>query len=235
MLRGSLFHGGRFFEAIGTGFDALDRERQIISADVLDAWFDPAPEVVAKIREFLPFLLRTSPPIYAEGLIRAIALVRGLPENAILPGAGVSSLLFTCLPRLVAAGERALILDPMYGEYRYLLETVIDAIVVRYPLLPEQNFHVDAEELMDIITQARPRVVCIVNPNSPTGQHWAKSDLLHLIASLQADTLVVVDETYLEYVGSSESIELEAARLPNVLVLKSLSKVYALSGAVSPT
>lgn len=231
MLRDGAFHGGRLFEAIGPSFAALEREREIISADVLDAWFDPAPEVVTKVREFLPFLLRTSPPIYAEGLIRAIAQTRGLPEPAIIAGAGSSSLLFTCLPRLVSAGDRALILDPMYGEYRYLLETVIGAIVVRYPLLAEDNFQVHMERLIDEIKQAQPRLVCIVNPNSPTGQHWPKPDLLGLISRIGGDTLVLVDETYLEYVGSSESIEAEAARLPNLLVLKSLSKVYALSGA----
>lgn len=231
MLRDGAFHGGRFFEAIGATFDALDRERQVISADVLDAWFDPAPEVVAKVSEFLPFLLRTSPPIHAEGLICTIARVRGLPDTSIVAGAGASSLLFTCLPRLVRAGERALILDPMYGEYRYLLETVIDATVIRYPLLPEDNFQVHAEQLLDKINKTQPRLVCIVNPNSPTGRHFPKADLLRLLPLIDSDTLMVVDETYLEYVGSSESLELEATRLPNLLVLKSLSKVYALSGA----
>src|SRR5438874_8819865 len=72
-LSGGTFHGGRFFEAIGAGFETLEREAYVISADVLDAWFDPAPQVIRKVREFIPFLLRTSPPIYAEGLRRAIA------------------------------------------------------------------------------------------------------------------------------------------------------------------
>lgn len=225
------FHGGRFFEAIGTSFEALQRERDVISADVLDAWFDPAPEVISKLREYLPFLLRSSPPIFAEGLVRAIARVRGLAEASILAGAGSSSLLFTCLPRLIAAGQRALILDPMYGEYRYLLENVIGAFVVRHPLPAEDNFQVHLEPLLAAIEQAQPRVVCIVNPNSPTGQHWPKSHMLGLLSLIPKETLVVVDETYLEYVASSESIEADAARLPNVLVVKSLSKVYALSGA----
>jgi histidinol-phosphate/aromatic aminotransferase/cobyric acid decarboxylase-like protein len=231
MMRDGAFHGGRFFEAIGPGFDALDREQEVISADVLDAWFDPAPEVLTKLREFLPFLLRTSPPIYAEGLVTAIARARDLPEAAILAGAGVSSLLFSCLPRLVGAGQRALILDPMYGEYRYLLETVLDAAVIRYPLLPENNFEVPLEPLLDQINQIQPRILCIVNPNNPTGHYWRKTDLLRLLTRIESHTLVLVDESYLEYVDASESLEPVAARLPNVLVVKSLSKVYALSGA----
>jgi histidinol-phosphate/aromatic aminotransferase/cobyric acid decarboxylase-like protein len=45
------------------------------------------------------------------------------------------------------------------------------------------------------------------------------------------ETLVVVDETYLEFAGDGLSLEAEAARRPNLVVVKSMSKVYALSGA----
>lgn len=41
---------------------------------------------------------------------------------------------------------------------------------------------------------------------------------------------MVVDETYIEYAGCAQSIESEVSRRPNLLVLKSMSKVYALSG-----
>jgi hypothetical protein len=36
------YHG--FFEAIGNEFDDLNGRKDIINADVLDTWFDPAPE-----------------------------------------------------------------------------------------------------------------------------------------------------------------------------------------------
>ncbi len=231
MTRDDTYHGGRFFEAIGTGFETLERESEVISADVLDAWFDPAPQVLEKVREFLPFLLRTSPPIYAEGLVDAIARARGLHESSIVTGAGSSDLLFTCLPRLLGAGEHALILDPMYGEYRHLLENVIGAVVIRHRLTAEQNFRVDAAGLLEEIKQKRPQVACIVNPNSPTGQFSPKLDLLRLVHQVPRETLLLIDETYIDYVGSSESFEREAEWIPNLMIVKSMSKVYALSGA----
>ena len=40
------FHGGAFFAAIGESFDTLERRHDIINADVLDAWFPPAPGVI---------------------------------------------------------------------------------------------------------------------------------------------------------------------------------------------
>ncbi len=44
------FHGGRSFEAIGEDFKTLGRAAQIVRADVLAAWFDPAPNVLEKLR-----------------------------------------------------------------------------------------------------------------------------------------------------------------------------------------
>src|SRR4029079_9084415 len=84
------FHGGAFFDAIGVEFDQLKRRHEIINADVLDAWFPPSPKVLAAWREYWPGLLRTSPRAGCEGMVRAIARARGVPERCILPGAGSS-------------------------------------------------------------------------------------------------------------------------------------------------
>src|SRR5262249_4531656 len=47
------YHGGAFFDAIGEQFDDLARRHRIINADVLDAWFPPAPGVLDALREHL--------------------------------------------------------------------------------------------------------------------------------------------------------------------------------------
>src|SRR5690606_5640944 len=79
------YHGGAFFDAIGTEFDQLNRRHNIINADVLDAWFEPSPKVITAFTEALPWLLRTSPPTHCEGLIRVIARTRGVSGDCILP------------------------------------------------------------------------------------------------------------------------------------------------------
>src|SRR5689334_13656330 len=81
---GQVFHGGKSFEAIGVAFDHLERAESVVNADVLDAWFDPSPGVIEKLRDFLPFLARTSPPVRAAGLVEAIARHRGVPEDCLL-------------------------------------------------------------------------------------------------------------------------------------------------------
>src|SRR5207302_11045047 len=71
----------------------------------------------------------------------------------------------------------------------------------------------------------------LVNPNSPTGQHVPRSKLESVLASAPLRTRIWIDETYVDYAGAAESLEQLAARSENVVVCKSMSKVYALSGA----
>lgn len=224
------FHGGRSFEAIGEDFRTLDRAAHIVRADVLDAWFDPAPNVLEKLRDFLPFLARSSPPVHGRGLINAIAAARGILPECVLSGAGSSDLIFTCLPRLVRPGQRVLILDPMYGEYRHVFEQVIGAELLRFRLRETDAFRVDVDELIEEVRRTSPDLVTLVNPNSPTGQFIPRDQLLRFVDSLPGQTKLLIDETYIEYVGSHESVEQQACARPNLLLLKSMSKVYALSG-----
>jgi histidinol-phosphate/aromatic aminotransferase/cobyric acid decarboxylase-like protein len=224
------YHGGAFFQAIGDEFDALERALRVISADVLDAWFDPAPAVLDALREHLPFALRTSPPTNAEGMERVIARRRGVPAESVLAGAGSSDLIFLALRHWLAPRSRVLILDPMYGEYRHVLERVIGCRVERLTLDGDESFVVDPDRLACAVRHSYDLVV-LVNPNSPTGQHMPRADLERVIS--RSPARFWIDETYVDYVGAHESLEQFAARTPNVVVCKSMSKMYALSGARS--
>ncbi len=244
------FHGGAFFSAIGESFDDLDRRRAIINADVLDAWFPPAPGVIAALTEHLPWLLRTSPPTGCDGLIETIAQARGVAPANILPGAGSSDLIFRAFREWLTPRSHALILDPTYGEYAHVLEQVIGCSVDRLTLSREANYEVDLACLGEAFSDEYDLVV-IVNPNSPTGRHIPRAELEALLRRAPQRTRIWVDETYIEYADcqlratsgaasgpaaatdpvNRESLEGFAAQSENVIVCKSMSKVYALSGA----
>jgi histidinol-phosphate/aromatic aminotransferase/cobyric acid decarboxylase-like protein/GNAT superfamily N-acetyltransferase len=224
------FHGGAFFDAIGPRCNALERRRQIINADVLDAWFPPSPQVLAAITEHLPWLLRTSPPTGCEGLIETIAATRGVAADNIQPGAGSSDLIFRALRHWLKPTSHALILDPTYGEYAHVLERVIGCTVDRLTLARENHYQVDRDRLEAALADEYDLVV-LVNPNSPTGQHIPRADLEEILRKAPPRTRIWVDETYVEYAGAGQSLEKFAARSENVVVCKSMSKVYALSGA----
>lgn len=223
------FHGGAFFEAIGPEFDRLERSRDIINADVLDAWYPPSPKVLATLREYLPWLLRTSPPDDCRGMTQTIARLRDVPPDCILPGAGSSDLIYLALRQWLKPGSRALILDPTYGEYAHVLEHVIGCRVDRLLLARDDGYRLDLAQL-EARFEAAYDLIVLINPNSPTGGHVPRRQLEPVLRRAPASTLIWLDETYVEYAGPDQSLETFAARSRNVIVGKSMSKVYALSG-----
>lgn len=223
------FHGGAFFDAIGHRFERLNRVPDVINADVLDAWFPPAPAVVETFTQHLPWLARTSPPTGSEGMIETIAERRGVPQESIVVGAGSSQLIFLALLHWLRSDSKALILDPSYGEYAHVLEQVIGCRTDRFTLSKDKRFVVDHDELQSTLSEGYDLVV-LVNPNNPTGQHIPRDEMIQLIERSPRDTLFWIDEAYIDYLGPDESLERFAAESDNVVVCKSMSKVYALSG-----
>lgn len=223
------FHGGAFFQAVGERFDALERSRSVINADVLDAWFPPAPAILEVLADYLPWLTRTSPPTHCEGLIEAVAETRGVRPENVLPGAGSSDLIYRAFREWLNPTSRVLLLDPTYGEYAHVLEHVIGCQVARFTLDRAEGYRVSLRRLHTILQGAWDMVV-LVNPNSPTGRHIPRAQLEELFADIPKSTRVWMDETYVEYAGEGESLETFAAVHSNIVVCKSMSKVYALSG-----
>ena len=224
------FHGGAFFEAIGPRFDKLHTAPGIISADVLDAWFPPAPVVLDALAENLPWLLSTSPPTGCEGLMETIATAHGVKPCNVIVGSGSSDLIFRAFPRWLNCKSRVLLLDPTYGEYAHVLEKVIRCQVARLTLRRECDYDVALDELK-VALRLPYDLVVLVNPNSPTGRHVNAETLGPLLEQAHPTTRVWVDETYVDFVDSAQSLERVAAQSRNIIVCKSMSKAYALSGA----
>lgn len=223
------YHGGSFFEAIGEDLQSIEKAKDIINADVLDAWFNPSPKVLEAIQLNLPFLLRTSPPTHAEGLKKVIAEKRGIKSTQILPGAGSSDLIFLALTRLLSKASKVLIIDPCYGEYIHVLEKVIQCQVNRFNLTVEDGFKINIQSFLNEVNKGYDMVI-LVNPNSPTGVYCGKHDMEKMLSQITPPTLVWIDETYIDYVGPNESLEQFACNSHQIIICKSMSKTYALSG-----
>lgn len=212
------FHGGASLAAV--------RETSNVSADVLDAWYDPSPAAVRAATENAAWAMRTSPPTNCEPLIEAIANARGVSPDAIAVGAGSSELIFRCFSSWLSKSSRVLLVEPTYGEYSHVLRNVIGCEVDSLRVTESEGFRLNAEALISACRRTRYDLVIVVNPNSPFGTHHA--DLASVVSRLGTGTRVWIDETYIDYVGGS--LEPVAAASPNVIVCKTMSKIYALSG-----
>lgn len=225
---GHAFHGGASFDAIGSDFGDLQRRHDVVDADVLDAWYEPAPAVLDAVREHLPWLLKTSPPTHGDGLRAAIAARHDLDPAQVLIGGGTSNLMFLALPKLVQKGQRVALLDPMYGEYRHLVERVLGAVVTPCELQEQQQFRPDPRAIAAAARGAA--LLILVNPNSPTGAVLDAAGLRELLALLPRDCRVWIDETYVDFVADVPTAEPLVRTDDRVLVAKSMSKFFALSG-----
>ncbi len=225
------FHGGSFWEAID--YDPTNIRKlgvEVIPADVLDAWYPPSQAVTSALKENLERIIHTCPPTESIRLIQTISRVREIPEKNILCGTGSSQLIFLLLQLLLSKEDTALLLDPMYGEYEHVLKRLVGCAVQSHVLNPDHEFHISIPSLASDITKYKPRVAIIVNPNSPTGVSLTKTHIQELLATTPKETIIVLDETYIEYMGMTESCESLVANNSRLCVLKSMSKIYALSG-----
>lgn len=223
-------HGGVSFTAIGTDFRDLRRRHHVVAADVLDAWFPPAPGVRDALTRDPGWIARTSPPTGAEGLLAEIAAVRELPARALAVGSGSSDLIFRAFGQWLTPQSRVLLMNPGYGEYAHVCEEVIGCRVDRLRLSREDGWRIDPRRLSAAVRDGRYDLVVVVNPNNPTGRHLPAAELRSVIAAAPARTRWWIDEAYMGYVGLTESLAGLAATDPRVVVCCSLSKMYALSG-----
>ncbi|GAA2628992.1 histidinol-phosphate transaminase [Actinomadura fulvescens] len=225
----SCYHGGASISAIGERVDALDGRYAAVPADVLDAWYPPAPAVEKVLLEDPAWLARTSPPAGADGLLAEVCERRGLPAEAVAVGAGSSDLIFRTLRGWLRPGSRVLLLDPMYGEYAHVVEQIAGCRAERLRLRREQDWRIDPERLSRALAEGDYDLAVIVNPNNPTGQVLDTAVLRDVLERAPRTTRFWIDEAYLEYTGQP-SLEGYAAASSNVVVAKTLSKMYALSG-----
>ncbi len=74
------------------------------------------------------------------------------------------------------------------------------------------------------------KLVYLCSPNNPTGNRFERALLLELARALLGRALLVIDEAYLEFSGAP-SLSAELCAHPGLVVLRTLSKAYALAGA----
>lgn len=157
-------------------------------------------------------------------LRQAIAAHLDIDPRLIVAGNGAEQLIWW-LPRLVQP-RRVLITAPCYVDYRRAAD-VWGVPVQVLKLKPEQGFRLDPERLA---TAARPGdLVWVGQPNNPTGT-LVEPDALEQLVCRRPDVDWAIDEAFIDFVETAPTATAAAWRLPNLIVLRSMTKFYALAG-----
>ena len=88
-------------------------------------------------------------------------------------------------------------------------------------------FATDIKGLIKRAAQTQPRLIYLANPNNPTGVMYSNDELAELLEA-QPTSLVVVDEAYSEFAGTS-AVELLQS-YPNLVISRTFSKAYGMAG-----
>jgi len=165
------------------------------------------------------------PPPLVEGLAR----LYGVTPAQVLVGRGSDEAIDLLLRVFCRAGvDNVVITPPTFGMYG-VAARIQGAEVRALPLRAENGFGVDEAGLLARV-DANTKLVFLCSPNNPTANALPPAQLLRLAEALYPGALLVVDEAYIDFAGvPSLCASLDA--VPNLAILKTLSKAHGLAGA----
>jgi histidinol-phosphate aminotransferase len=171
--------------------------------------------------------LNRYPDPQPAALLARLAAVYGVRAEQVLVGRGSDEAIDLLVRAFCRAGSDAvMIAPPTFGMYA-LSARVQGAGLVEVPL--DRDFVADADALLAALTPA-VKLVFLCSPNNPSGGLLPLAVIERLAAALAGRALLVVDEAYIEFAEAPSAATL-LHRHPNLGVLRTLSKAWALAGA----
>ena len=163
----------------------------------------------------------------AADLQELAAVHYGLPSGCFVFGNGANELIHA-LPRALNL-KQAVIPEPAFSEYRLAcLRHGTDVLSIR---TEERNSFLPS--LCHLEEQAADgSAVFLANPSNPSGG-LLDAAALHRVIQSHPEVLWIIDESFMDYAQGAESLLREAALLPNLVVLRSLTKFYGMAGVRS--
>ena len=181
----------------------------------------PCPAARKAMADAIPHSGRYSHNMIEE-MHKALAEDLGVSQDWLLvyPGSGA---LLKLAPHAFTSSNRPLVIaSPGYED------CVRGAKSAGSPIVEVPLLNTGAHDL-DTMLQKPAGLVYICNPNNPTGTITPHDKLVQAIEKAPADTIVIVDEAYIHFSNQPSVIPLIASH-PNLVVMRTFSKVYGMAG-----
>lgn len=160
-------------------------------------------------------------------LIAALADVYGVRLDQLLVSRGSDEAIDLLVRAFCRAGRDAVLIQPpTFGMYA-VCARIQDADVIEVPLAAD--FSLDVDAVLAAVTPA-VKLVFVCTPNNPVGRVVPRAQIERLVQSLAGRALLVVDEAYVEFADGGSVVNL-IERYDHLVVLRTLSKAWALAGA----
>lgn len=185
----------------------------------------PSPKAIEAYKALVGEINRY-PDGGALALRQALARRYDLGLERLVCGAGSDELIALLVRAYAGPGDEVL-----YSRHGFLMYGISARAAGATPVtVPERNLTADIEALLGAVTE-RTRLLFIANPNNPTGSYLPYEAMRDLAERLPSDVLLVIDAAYAEYVEAADyddGLSL-AERFPNVVVLRTFSKIHGLA------
>jgi histidinol-phosphate/aromatic aminotransferase/cobyric acid decarboxylase-like protein len=165
-------------------------------------------------------------PVAQDTLAGLVGGLINQPSERIVVGNGVSELIKIVSGHL---SRRLIVPVPSFNEYANAApQGRAVEFALEYP-----SFHLDVDKFAAEAVRSEADVAIVVTPNNPTSIMVPRSDLEHLAKKLSdRDIMLIVDESFIDFVQDSDkaTLEHEIEHYPNIVLFKSMSKVYGIGG-----
>lgn len=214
----------------GGNIHLASRETGIPVSRIMDfsASINPlgVPESVSRaIMESIGSLVHYPEP-FADQLAIHLAAHLGIDVGTVLCGNGSTELIYL-VARALSPGK-VLIPAPTFSEYERACKLTGGSICVRYGLPAGKNFEIDADGFIDAMQGCNMAFLC--NPNNPTGRILNKEAVRAIAAAAdRMSCYLVLDEAFIDFTPEYSVVH-DVANRSHLIVLRSLTKFYALSG-----
>ena len=211
---------------------ARERELALAEVPVLDLssteWPDfPHSEIMNAAIYAARGRVNSYPDRHAARIRRLLAERHDVEPEQIVVGNGAGELLQTAAMVLLGEGDEIVTPWPSYPLYPLMAQRAGGRPVA----IDLRAGRADLDALSAAVTE-RTRIVVVCNPNDPTGTYVTADDLARLGGRLPEHVHLLVDEAYIEFqdVEPRDSVLRLVDAFPRLLVFRTFSKIYGLSG-----
>jgi len=206
-----------------------------VAAQANEAFSADAIKLDANENPFVPLVegslaanVNRYPEPQPAALVRTMAALYGVGPQNLVVTRGADDAIDILIRSFCRPGEDAIsVCQPTFSAYAQFAR-LQGARIIEARLDSNYDFRVD-DFLAAVGNEKNLKLAFICSPNNPTGNPVDPADVFRVADSL-TDTIVVLDEAYIEF-SELESLAAVAAERENLVILRTLSKAYGLAGA----
>ncbi|EJL6258043.1 histidinol-phosphate transaminase [Vibrio cholerae] len=160
-----------------------------------------------------------------KAMIQAYANYAGVQPEQVLTSRGADEGIELLIRAFCEPNQDAILFcPPTYGMYAISAET-FGVERKKVPLTTDWQLDLPSIEAnLDCV-----KLVFVCSPNNPTGNLVKRADIIKLLEMTQDRAIVVMDEAYIDFCPEASTVDL-LAQYPNLAILRTLSKAFALAG-----